>query len=224
MGRRGFTLLEVIIVIALMGVVAAIVWPNFYGAQRAEQLDESARRMSSLVQMCRARAMNESRTYRIVFRQDGTILLTRQRDPILAPNQYLRFREPWCDMKFVLDEVWVESLLPLPDGPAPIDVEDDLIEFEEYDEEEPYLVTELDMDYVLDFRPDGRCGSLRWTLRDALGRGLELTLDGRLGRVIMEPVDRIEDGGAERPDAIEIDDDLIFEEDAEELEEWRPES
>ncbi len=215
--RNAFTLLEVLMVVALLGLVAAIAWPDFWRARRSEELDESARRMKTLVQMCRAEAMNESRRYRLTFRLDGTIKVTRQHDPILAPHEYFKFRRPWANVPFLLEHVWVEALLALPEGPPPIDVEDELLEFDEFDNE-PIAVTDLEREFELDFEPDGISDSLRWILRDDDGRGVEMTLDGRLGRVRIEPVERLTDG-AERPEPLEEDEDEEFEEEQPELEE-----
>jgi type II secretion system protein H len=215
--HSAFTLLEVMIVIALLAMVAAIVWPDFGQARRSEELDESARRLKTLVQMCRAQAMNESRRYRLTFREDGTVRVTRQRDPILAPHEYFRFREPWAQVAFLLEHVWVEALLPLSEGPPPMELKDELLEFKQFDDE-PIPVTDLEHGFELNFEPDGICQSLRWILRDGDGRGLELTLDGRLGRVRGRVVEKLSDA-PERPDPLEKDIDDLFEEDQPELEE-----
>jgi type II secretion system protein H len=217
MTRNAFTLLEVLVVIALLAMVAAITWPDFGQARRSEELDESARRLKTLVQMCRARAMNEARRYRLAFREDGTIKVTRQRDPILAPHEYFRFRDSWANKSFLLEHVWIESLLPLPEGPPPLELEDELLEFDEF-EDEPIPVTDLEYPYELNFEPDGISNSLRWILRDRDGRGLEMTLDGRLGRVRLESVERLSDE-PERPQRLEEDEDDEFEEEQPELEE-----
>ncbi|MFQ5804874.1 MAG: prepilin-type N-terminal cleavage/methylation domain-containing protein [Phycisphaerae bacterium] len=216
--RNAFTLLEVLIVVLLLGLLAALTWPEFGQARRSEELDESARRMKTLVQMCRARAMNESRRYRVTFRLDGTLKVTRQRDPLLAPHEYYKFREPWANLPFLLEHVWIESVLPLPEGPPPLLVEDELTEFEEF-EEEPIAVTDLERGIELNFEPDGTSSSARWVLRDEEGRAVELTLDGRLGRVQVEPVERLQLDEVERPEASPDDEDEEYEEDLEPLEE-----
>jgi len=216
---NAFTLLEVVIVLLLLGLLAAFTWPEFGQARRSEELHESARRMKTLVQMCRARAMNESRRYRVTFRLDGTLKVTRQRDPILAPHEYFKFREPWASMAFLLEHVWIEAVLPLPEGPPPMLVEDELIEFEEF-EEEPIAVTELEREFELNFEPDGTSDSARWVLRGEDGRGVEMTLDGRLGRVQIAPVERLLLDAVERPEALDYEDeDDEYEEDLEPLEE-----
>lgn len=207
------------LIIAMLAVVAAFAWPDFGQARRSEELDESTRRIRTAVQMCRARAMNECRRYRLAFREDGTLRLTRQRDPILAPHEYFRFRDPWANVPLLLEHVWVESLLPLPEGPPPMELEDELIEFDQF-EDEPIPITEFEREYQLNFEPDGVSNSLRWTLRDQDGRGVEMTLDGRLGRVRVELVERLADE-PERPDPLDYDEDEEFEEDQAELEEWQ---
>lgn len=219
--HKAFTLLEVLLVIALLSMLAAFSWPLLGRAREAEELFESARRVKTLMQMCRARAMNESRRYRITFQTDGTLELRRQRDPLYAPQEFYRFRESWATASVLLERVWVEALLPLPDGPPPIDVEDALIEFEEFDEE-LIPITDLDRAFVLNFEPDGTSGSVRWLLRDLDGRGLEMTLDGRLGRVIAEPVERVDSSRVDRPSPLEADADEVWEEELEVLEERQP--
>lgn len=218
--RHAFTLLEVMLVVMLLALLAAVAWPEFSRASRSEELDESGRRIKSLVQMCRAQAMNETRRYRVTFRLDGTLKVTRQRDPLLAPHEFHKFREPWASGPFLLEHVWVEGVLPLPEGPPPLLVEDDLVEFDEEFDEEPTLVTELEREFELNFEPDGTSNSARWVLREEDGRGLQMTLDGRLGRVQIEMVERLDSDQVERPEALEEDDqDEQYEEDLEPLEE-----
>jgi prepilin-type N-terminal cleavage/methylation domain-containing protein len=217
--RDAFTLFEVLLVIALLAMLAAFAWPQFGRARETEELEESARRTRTLIQMCRARAMNESRRYRITFRQDGTLKVRRQRDPLYAPHEFHIFRESWANMPALLERVWIESVLPLPEGPPPIDVEDQLIEFDDYDDEEPIPVTDLERDVELNFEPDGTSNSLCWVLRDEDGRGLEMLLDGRLGRVTIEPVDREDADSLDRPRPLEEDETEEYDEDLEPLEE-----
>lgn len=220
--HKAFTMLEVLIVVMLVGIVAAIALPDFLQGRRAEELDESARRVNTLAQMCRAQAMNGSRRYRLTIRRDGSLRVTRQRDPIFAPHEYYRFREPWANMAFLLEHVWIESVLPLPEGPPPILIEDELVDFDDYDDQEPIPVTDFESDLELTFEPDGTSNSVLWVLRDEDGRGLEMTLDGRLGRIRTQPVERLEPDSVERPAPLQDEDEeLEFEEEQPELEERR---
>ncbi len=220
--RRGFTLLEALLVIALLSVLAAVVWPDFAAARRSEQLGESAGRIKALLAMSRAQAMNEARTYRVRIRTDGTLNVRVQRDALLAPHTYIKVRDTWATLEFLLPDVWVAALQPLPEGPPPILIEDDEIEFPDELEEDPDPISDFDAPFDIFFAPDGTSGSARWVLRDADGRGLMMTLDGRLGRVTIEPVDPLEKGEIERPEKLDQpDEDEVDEESLPDLEDLR---
>jgi type II secretion system protein H len=66
-GRKGFSLVEVMIVIALIGIIATIAVPNFRNYIRNRNLKIAAQEISSEFFVTRERALAESRTYRIVF-------------------------------------------------------------------------------------------------------------------------------------------------------------
>jgi type II secretion system protein H len=196
--QAGFTLFEVLLVAALLALLALLVFPDLRGTSRGEQLDESVARLKALIAMTRAEAMNQTRRYRLTFREDGSIRLSRQRDPLTAPHEFVRVREPWALREVLLPEVWVAALEPLPQGPAPILVEDDEIEFTQL-ESEPIPVNELEAPHQLYFEPDGTCPSMRWILRDETGRGRLVTLDGRTGRLTFEPAETLSSREAVRP-------------------------
>lgn len=205
MRKRAFTLMELLIVVTLIGVIAVVVMPNFSGARLAEQLLDSGRRMESIVAMCRAEAMNEGARYRLEIRRDGTVRVRRQLDPILAPHAYTPVKESWANTEILLDTVWVEAVQRMPDGPPPVYVIDERLEFPEM-ELALTPVTELETDVALDFNPDGSCPSLRLVLRDVRGSALLLTLDGRLGRILSEDyAGADEDAKPTRPDALPVE-------------------
>lgn len=205
--RAGFTLLEALLVIFLIGVIAAFSWPDFHESTRAARLRESVRRMTHLVAMCRAEAMNQSRVYRISLLPDGTLLTLRQLDAVLAPETYVQFDAPWAQTPILLDEVFVEGVLPLADGPPPLIVEDDTIDFEYENEEdlEPMRIDDLTEPLNVDFQPDGTSGSARWVLRDGRGTGVQMTLDGRIGRLEVVELASIDPDQVQPPTVEPID-------------------
>lgn len=205
----GFTLLELLLVIALIGVLAAFVVPDFGTVTQAERLGESAYRIESLVAMCRAEAMNESRVYRIIIELDGTMRVRQQVDPLLAPHLFNPLRTSWHRTQVLLEGVWVEAVQLLPLGPPPIQIIDEELAFPEM-EIEPLPIQEFEYPILIDFDPDGSCPSLRWVLRDVRGRGLLMTLDGRLGRVTTEDWELVPPDQLERPEPIEVEEEEIY--------------
>jgi prepilin-type N-terminal cleavage/methylation domain-containing protein len=193
-----FTLVELLLVIAIVGVLAMVVVPQFLGFSKHRQLDESVNRMKALVAMCRAEAMNQSRRYRIELHRDGSVAVAEQRDPLTAPHEFVEVPEAWAVLPILMEDVWVASVLRLPEGPPPVLVDDRSIEFTKF-EEQPVSITELDEPVYLEFAPNGVSPSARWTLRNAGGHGRQLTLDGRIGRIEVLDLDPLRPDQIERP-------------------------
>lgn len=207
--RAAFTLLELLLVVSLIGVLVAFAWPDFSRAASGESLKESARRLQALVSMCRAEAMNETRTYRIRTRPDGSVRVLCQADALKAPHLYITPPVGWARQQILLSDVWVEGVQLLPEGPPPIRIIDEQLEFPEV-EIEPVPVVELPAALDLDFAPDGTCNSLRWVLRDERGSGLLVTLDGRFGRVKIEDWTAVPEGEIRRPEALPEEDEVEY--------------
>ncbi len=200
--QTAFTLLEVLLVIALIGLVAAVAWPDFGRARQVADLQESAWHMQTLVAMCRAEAMNTSRVHRVLIRPDGTVRVQRQLDALLAPHVYVSVTEYWGREPILAEDVWVEAVERLPDGPPPYRIMDDKLELPEV-QIQPERIEEQEHGVAIDFAPDGSCPSLRWVLRDPRGRAVLLTLDGRLGRVTTEDWESVSPEDVERPEPVE---------------------
>lgn len=84
--NRGFTLVELIIVIAIAGIVLAIAAPNFTGYRQNTNLKEATRNLSADIQYWKQRAVAENRSYRISFDTAGNSysVLKREAPPGMA--------------------------------------------------------------------------------------------------------------------------------------------
>ncbi|MBL8878239.1 MAG: prepilin-type N-terminal cleavage/methylation domain-containing protein [Phycisphaerales bacterium] len=196
--RRAFTLFEILLVIVILALLAMVTIPMFSGSYDAEHMPESSKRIRSLLSMARASAMNDALRYRVTFERDGTLSVSRQKDAISAPHEYVSVAQAWAELDYVLPSAWIEKVRVLPHGPPPLNVEDDLVEFKA-DENEPLELAAYETEPFVDFQPDGSSLSARWILRDARGLGLQMTLDGRLGRVAIAEVDAIPKDDAAAP-------------------------
>jgi type II secretion system protein H len=79
---RGFSLVEVLVVIAILAVVLAIAAPNFTAYRDNTNLKEAARSISSDMQLAKQRAVSESRNYRINFSEaENTYTIQQQTVP-----------------------------------------------------------------------------------------------------------------------------------------------
>ncbi len=179
-----FTLLELVLVMTLLAIVAAFAIPNFGAAATGENRRESGRRIRALVGMCRAEAMSTACRHRLLVRQDGSVRVRRQADPLKAPHLYITPRAAWARGPFLQPDVWIEAVQLLPDGPPPIRIIDEKLVFPDT-EIDTTPVQELERPVQVEFEPDGTCNSLRFVLRHVDGQGLLVTLDGRLGRVTL---------------------------------------
>lgn len=200
--KPGFTLLEVILVIALLGAIIAIAWPEFAPAAEARRLMESGERLRALCAMCRAEAMNTTAPHRILLVEDGSIRVRRQADPVKAPHLSIEPRDAWARGEVLLEGVWVSAVQILPEGPPPIRIVDEELEFPET-VVELIPIEEFEWPVEISFEPDGTSNSLRWVLRDVQGRALMLTLDGRLGRVTMEEWEALSPDEVVRPEPVD---------------------
>jgi type II secretion system protein H len=64
---KGFTIIEMMIVLAIIGVILTVAAPNFNAYRQNTNLKEAARDISSDISLYRQRAVAENRGYRINF-------------------------------------------------------------------------------------------------------------------------------------------------------------
>ncbi len=169
-----FTLLEVLLVIALLAGMAAIVWPSLGSQQSRAELDNAASQLASFLSMSRSTAMSTGRRYRCVFSENGLIATIEVEDnPIEFPGVFERLKSHWARLDLAESNVVCE-MVDLTGYRKIIRMKErELIE-----EEMPLALHE-----PVEFFPDGRCDSGLIVLVGSSGRRLYLRLNGFTGAV-----------------------------------------
>lgn len=70
MNRKGFTLVELVVVMVIIAICAALTIPNFAAWMRSYHLRSAARDMVSILRTANMRAITNSREYRVYFSDD----------------------------------------------------------------------------------------------------------------------------------------------------------
>jgi prepilin-type N-terminal cleavage/methylation domain-containing protein len=84
--ERGYTTIELVVVIGLIGIISAIALPVFMEANARRDLWTGAEQLGASVRSARLKAITQNATYRVVFDCPGTNevrVLTLQNDPAI---------------------------------------------------------------------------------------------------------------------------------------------
>ncbi len=91
-GNSGFTLLELIVVVLIIGVASGIVAARFYGSTDQVRLKASARDFAASLRYSRTHAVAEKRPYVIIVSRTGYSVFTSVQSPFggYEPKQVLK--------------------------------------------------------------------------------------------------------------------------------------
>lgn len=108
---RGFTLLEIVIVLGLLILLAGMAWPSFESRIRASELPESADRVKSMLHMARSEAVLEHRRFRIRF-EPGVQqpIFEWEPDPIFFPGEWAVSTAGWTREPILLSDVQIHEI------------------------------------------------------------------------------------------------------------------
>lgn len=198
---RGYTLIELLLVIAILGLILALSLPDYSRESDTRSLEESARRLRSLIVMTHARAMLDGRRYRISFpgtpdpmdpNSDEDVevaavteqpIVTRESDPLNQPGVFNTFAWEWLEQDILLE------------GTRCVAVEGGRPSFELNAQSPisgPQVTEGSKAEFVtLTFNPDGTCDWVTFVLTDLpvdvelrpghAVRILNVIVDGRTG-------------------------------------------
>ncbi len=205
MHRRAFTLIELLLAIALLAILAAFLYPNLKPEMQRRSLVESADRLRSLIVMCRAKAMQDGKKYRISFPGTPDPLdphaddrvdvpfetlqpnIERQMDALGNPDWFGGFDEGWKNINVMQDGCRCVAVRPgMPNFELSADT--------------PIAgpsISEGWAEFVpLTFNPDGSCDWVTFTLTDLppettvqpgdIGHIINVMVDGRTGQVWLQ--------------------------------------
>lgn len=117
----GFTLVELLLVTALLVLLLGAVAFNFSTVQRNAELDEGASQFESLLRYARAHAASTGCRVRVVFEEDagdgllvplGNFSVTWEPDPLGHPEEFVPLPETTSLVASILDVISIENVRP----------------------------------------------------------------------------------------------------------------
>ena len=70
MRERGFSLIEIIVVLVLVSLAVALLAPSFSQFSKSVELKAAAKKISAILRYCRSEAVNRGKVYRVFFDPD----------------------------------------------------------------------------------------------------------------------------------------------------------
>ena len=115
----GFTLVELLLAVALVVLLLSAVVYNFSGLQRGAPLDEGANQLEALIRFARAHAASSGRQVQITFEEDaggglvvplGNLRVLWEPDPIARPGIFELLAEAREYVRGITDLITIEGV------------------------------------------------------------------------------------------------------------------
>lgn len=98
--RLGFTLVEVILAVAIVGLLAGTFILAFGDWYQREAIDDGARRVESILRVARAEACSQGRRFRLAFGQsapEAAPMILWEPRPLAEPGRFVPFYGAWAN-------------------------------------------------------------------------------------------------------------------------------
>lgn len=184
--RRGFTLIEVLIVVVIAGLMAAIAMPGFTRAMKGAQLRSAARTLSMAHKFARNTAVLRQTPMALLVDSEARIievLSLNSRHSVAARGGFLDDRAERATTAETADgqpvpggaveKPQIESEFQRPYGAE--------VALEGFDTADGRGAEEVKGVYWVNYQPNGMCDGFRIRLADASGQRVTITAEGISG-------------------------------------------
>jgi prepilin-type N-terminal cleavage/methylation domain-containing protein len=180
---RGYTLMEMLIVLAVLAALAAMSWPALRGSLEKSRLQNAAKQLGTEIVRARLRAIEMGRPYQLRFEPGGNRLEVGP-CPTFAEPTAATINNPEQEERPTEIELpeGVTFMASDPAAAAP--------EPEPESAADQWSAGEWSVPIV--FQPSGRSSNARFRLSAGQNYSLEVTLRGLTGNATIGPLQRLE--------------------------------
>lgn len=94
--QHGFTLMELVMVITIMGIMMGMAIPSFRNVLTSQELKNAAQAISNIIRYARSEAIHRSAQTKIIFDSEaGGVLFSIETDPFTQPGVFTEERTPF---------------------------------------------------------------------------------------------------------------------------------
>jgi prepilin-type N-terminal cleavage/methylation domain-containing protein len=178
---RAFTLLELLLVIAVLVILAGVVWPNLGAQTSAGRLAFTAHQVANLIQFGRSESMCAGKPYRFRFDPAGMrAVIEEETDPMGHPGEFEPILAHWASVDLAEGNIRCLAIHFDPWESKLKEQEEQVLEGGEGKE------ATSESAGPINFYPDGTSDSATLLLGDDTGRNYTLILNGLTGRIRVE--------------------------------------
>lgn len=181
MDRRGVTLIELLLVLAILALVAATAWPSLERSLADQRLRDAADTIRAEWQHARAQAMSSGVAYQFHYAPEDRVYWIEPCDdaalssePAAAPNAGASGQTSEADRQRLPDDIlFVEGRV---ERESTENTSTESVDIARDSQDQVSDAGELNAPLV--FSPDGTCSTARLTLRNEYDRDVTLSIHG----------------------------------------------